>query len=67
MTIAVTNDQKRAFIAAAEAEPRMFGEIARAARLPMDVTLEIFALGMKAGKLAIADDVPGFRYVEVRA
>ena len=63
--IPVTNDQKRAFIAAADEAPRMFGEIARAASLPLAVTFEIWALGSAAGKLRIRDDVPGLRSVEV--
>ena len=63
--ITIPNDQKRAFIAAAEAEPRMFGEIARAANLTLAVVFEIWAQGKAAGKLFIASDEPGLRYVKV--
>ncbi|TWI32763.1 hypothetical protein [Paracoccus sulfuroxidans] len=62
-----TPDQKRAFIEAARADQRMFREIADAARLPFAVVLEIWAIGSAAGKLRIADDAPGSRWIEVLA
>ena len=65
--VSATVDQKRRFMAAVRSGHHMFAEIARLSDLSMRETLDVFAEGVKAGKLCIADDMPGFRHVaEVR-
>ena len=59
-----TVDQKRRFMAAVRSGPLMFAEIARLSGLSMRETLDVFAEGVKAGKLCIADDMPGFRHIK---
>ena len=61
--VSATVDQKRRFMAAVRSGPLMFAEIARLSGLSMRETLDVFAEGVKAGKLCIADDMPGFRHV----
>lgn len=56
-------DQKRRFMAAVRSGQRMFAEIATASGLTMRETLDVYAEGVAAGKLRIADDTPGFRHV----
>lgn len=63
--MSATPEHKRLFVAAARSAPMMFGEIARATGLPMEAVLNVWAVGSQAGKLRIADDVPGFRRIEV--
>lgn len=63
-----TVDQKRRFMAAVRSGQHMFAEIAKASGLTMRETLEVWAEGHAAGKLVVADDLPGFRHIaEVRA
>ena len=65
--VSTTVDQKRRFMAAVRSGHHMFAEIARLSGLSMRETLDVFAEGVRAGKLCIADDMPGFRHVaEVR-
>lgn len=65
--MSATADQKRRFMSAVRAEPRMFGEISVASGLTMRETLDVFAEGVAAKRLVIAEDMPGFRHVaEVR-
>ena len=61
--VSTTVDQKRRFMAAVRSGHHMFAEIARLSGLSMRETLDVFAEGVKAGKLCIADDMPGFRHV----
>ena len=61
--MSVTVDQKRRFMAAVRSGPLMFAELARASGLTMTEVLEVWAEGHNAGKLVIADDLPGFRHV----
>lgn len=63
----VTPDQKRRFVAAIRAEPVDIGDAARRAGLSFADSAECWAAGVAAGRLAMADDLPGFRHiVEVR-
>ena len=62
-TIIMMQHQKRRFMAAVRSGPLMFAELARASGLTMRETLDVFAEGVKVGKLCIADDMPGFRHV----
>ena len=61
--MSATVDQKRRFMAAVRSGHHMFAEIARLSDLSMRETLDVFAEGVKAGKICIADDMPGFRHV----
>ena len=61
--VSATVDQKRRFMAAVRSGHHMFAEIARLSDLSMRDTLDVFAEGVKAGKICIADDMPGFRHV----
>ena len=61
--VSTTVDQKRRFMAAVRSGHHMFAEIARLSGLSMRETLDVFAEGVRAGKLCIADDMPGFRHV----
>ena len=61
--VSATVDQKRRFMAAVRSGHHMFAEIARLSGLSMRETLDVFAEGVRAGKLCIADDMPGFRHV----
>ena len=62
--MSATVDQKRRFMAAVRSGHHMFAEIARLSGLSMRETLDVFAEGVKAGKLCIADDMPGFRHIK---
>lgn len=59
----MTDNDKRAFMRAIRRGPMMFAEIAEFTGLPFVTVLDIWAAGFKAGKLVIADDIPGFRHV----
>lgn len=61
--MAVPVEHKRRFIRAVRSGQFMFAEIAREAGLSMRETLDVFAEGVAAGKLTIADDLPGFRHI----
>ena len=61
--MSATVDQKRRFMAAVRSGHHMFAELARASGLTMRETLDVFAEGVRSGKLCIADDMPGFRHV----
>ena len=61
--MSATVDKKRRFMAAVRSGHHMFAEIARLSGLSMRETLDVFAEGVRAGKLCIADDMPGFRHV----
>ena len=61
--MSATVDQKRRFMAAVRSGHHMFAEIARLSGLSMRETLDVWAEGVAAGKLCIADDMPGFRHV----
>ncbi|MDF3904672.1 hypothetical protein [Paracoccus sp. AS002] len=66
--MSATVDQKRRFMSAIRSGQHMFAEIAKASGLTMREVLEVWAEGHAAGKLVIADDLPGFRHIaEVRA
>ena len=61
--MSATVDQKRRFMAAVRSGHHMFAELARASGLTMRETLDVWAEGVAAGKLRIADDMPGFRHI----
>ena len=62
--MSATVDQKRRFMAAVRSGPLMFAEIARLSGLSMRETLDVWAEGVRAGKICIADDMPGFRHIK---
>ncbi|MEF9604522.1 hypothetical protein O4J55_20140 [Paracoccus sp. PXZ] len=62
--MSATVDQKRRFMAVVRSGQHMFAEIAKLSGLTMHEVLEVWAEGVAAKRLRIADDVPGFRFVE---
>lgn len=65
--MSATADQKRRFMAAIRSDKLDIGDAARRAGLTFREGCEVWADGVAAKRLAIADDVPGFRHVvEVR-
>lgn len=62
--MAVSYEQTRRFYAAIRAERLDVGDAGRRAGLKFHEAAEIFAKGAAATRLRIADDFPGFRYVE---
>ncbi|MCV2448480.1 hypothetical protein [Paracoccus sp. DMF] len=56
-------DHKRRFLAAIRAERLDIGDAARRAGLTFREGCEVWADGVAAKRLDIADDVPGFRHV----
>lgn len=66
--MSATINQKRRFMAAVRSGQHMFAEIAKLSGLTVHEVLEVWAEGHNAGKLIVADDLPGFRHIaEVRA
>lgn len=59
-----TPDQKRRFVAAIRSGQRDIGDAGRAAGLTFAEAAECWAAGVAAKRLRMADDLPGFRYVE---
>jgi hypothetical protein len=57
-------DHKRRFIAAIRQERLDIGDAARRAGLTFQQAAECWADGVAAKRLRMADDLPGFRYVE---
>lgn len=57
-------DQKRRFMAAIRSGRRDIGDAARAAGLTFSEAAQVWADGVAAGRLRIADDCPGFRHIE---
>ncbi len=64
MTIHVTPEQKRRFLAAIRADRLDIGDAARRAGLQFHEAAEIWAQGVAAKRLRMADDLPGFRFIE---
>lgn len=64
MTIAVTADQKRRFVAAIRADRLDIGDAGRRAGLRFHEAAEIWAQGVAAGRLRMGDDAPGLRFIE---
>ncbi|UFM64219.1 hypothetical protein LOS78_01730 [Paracoccus sp. MA] len=60
----VSYEQARRFYAAIRAERLDLGDAARRARLKFHEAAEIWAKGVAAKRLRIAEDHPGFRYIE---
>jgi len=56
-------DHKRRFIAAIRADHLDIGDAARRAGLTFRDACEVWAEGVAAKRLAIAEDVPGFRHI----
>lgn len=56
-------EHKRRFLAAIRAERRDIGDAARAAGLTFPEAAEVWADGVAAKRLAIADDFPGFCHI----
>lgn len=57
-------DHKRRFVAAIRAGKYDLGDASRVAGLTFSQGAEVWADGVAAGRLRIADDLPGFRYIE---
>ena len=62
--MAVSYEQARRFYAAIRSERLDIGDAARRAGLSFADATEIWAKGVAAGRLKIADDTPGFRWIE---
>ena len=62
--MAVSYEQTRRFYAAIRSERLDIGDAARRAGLSFADATEIWAKGVAAGRLKIADDFPGFRYIQ---
>ena len=60
----VSYEQARRFYAVIRAERLDIGDAARRAGLSFADATEIWAKWVAAGRLKIADDTPGFRYIE---
>lgn len=59
-----TPDQKRRFVAAIRSGQRDIGDAGRAAGLTFAEAAECWAAGVAAKRLRMADDLPGFRYIQ---
>jgi len=57
-------DHKRRFIAAIRADHLDIGDAARRAGLTFRDACEVWAEGVAAKRLRMADDLPGFRFIE---
>ena len=62
--MAVSYEQARRFYAVIRAERLDIGDAARRSGLKFADATEIWAKGVAAGRLKIADDLPGFRYIQ---
>lgn len=62
--MAVSYEQSRRFYAVIRAERLDIGDAGRRAGLKFHEACEIWAKGVAAKRLRMADDVPGFRYIE---
>ena len=62
--MAVSYEQARRFYAAIRAERLDIGDAARRSGLSFADATEIWAKGVAAKRLRMADDVPGFRYIQ---
>ena len=62
--MAVSYEQARRFYAVIRAERLDIGDAARRSGLKFADATEIWAKGVAAGRLKIADDFPGFRYIQ---
>ena len=62
--MAVSYEQARRFYAVIRAERLDIGDAARRSGLSFADATEIWAKGVAAGRLKIADDCPGFRYIQ---
>ena len=60
----VSYKQARRFYAAIRSERLDIGDAARRSGLSFADATEICAKGVAAGRLKIADDFPGFRYIQ---
>ena len=62
--MAVSYEQARRFYAVIRAERLDIGDAARRSGLKFADATEIWAKGVAAGRLKIADDFPGFRHIQ---
>ena len=62
--MAVSYEQARRFYAAIRAERLDIGDAARRSGLKFAEAAEVWAKGVAAKRLRMADDVPGFRYIQ---
>ena len=62
--MAVSYEQARRFYAVIRAERLDIGDAARRSGLKFHEACEVWAKGVAAGRLRIADDFPGFRYIQ---
>ena len=62
--MSVSYEQARRFYAVIRAERLDIGDAGRRAGLSFADATEIWAKGVAAGRLKIADDFPGFRYIQ---
>ena len=60
----VSYEQARRFYAAIRSERLDIGDAARRAGLKFHEAAEVFAKGVAAKRLTIADDFPGFRHIQ---
>lgn len=62
--MAVSYEQTRRFYLSIRAERLDIGDAARRSGLSFSDACEIWAKGVAAKRLVMADDVPGFRYIQ---
>lgn len=62
--MAVSYEQTLSFYRAIRAERLDVGDAGRRAGLKFHEACEIWSKGVAAGRLRMADDYPGFRYIE---